>query len=73
MNTEQVFTLTQLEEHPELVAEVLSEQHASWKRTEDLGLRPLGLGLHSLIWFLRLYVVFMVAVVGLNVFQTLNP
>ena len=50
----------------------VAEYRDSSSHIEGLGLRPLGIGLKSLIWGLRLYVLFMVVVVVLNIVQTLH-
>lgn len=50
----------------------VAEYRESSSHIEGLGLRPLGTGLKSLIWGLRLYVLFMVVVVILNIVQTLH-
>ncbi len=65
-------SLKQLANQPEVVEEILSEQHDALQRTEQLGLRKLGWGLKSLIWVLRLYVIFMVIVVMINIAHTLT-
>ncbi|RIV18556.1 hypothetical protein D2Q93_13975 [Alicyclobacillaceae bacterium I2511] len=62
-------TLTEVKARPELVAEVLLEQREAAKRMERLTLRPLSRGLRGLMWLLRLYVLFMIAVVTINVIQ----
>jgi len=81
MTTEQIalvsfpntgITLSQVEECPQLVSEVLCEHHEALKRTESIGIRPMGLGLQALFWLLRLYVIFMVGATGLNAFQVFH-
>ncbi|MCL5065410.1 MAG: hypothetical protein M1600_10135 [Firmicutes bacterium] len=51
------------------VDEVLAEHRASQVQIEQLGLLKLSTGLKGLMWLLRLYVIFMVVVVIVNVFQ----
>lgn len=65
-------TVTEVIEHPELVEEVLLEQEEASRRIKKLGLRPLGKGLKSLIWGLRVYVFFMVVVVVINLVHTFH-
>jgi len=52
--------------------ELLKEHRESRSMVEQLGLRPIGPGLQILLWSLRLYVLFMIAVVVLNTMQTLH-
>ncbi|NMP22871.1 hypothetical protein HIJ39_10975 [Sulfobacillus sp. DSM 109850] len=56
----------------ELFEAAVAEYRESAAHIEGLSLRPLGSGLKSLIWGLRLYVLFMVVVVILNIVQTLH-
>ncbi len=63
--------IAELANHPEVVKEILSEQQEALQHTSQLSLRKLGFGLKSLLWFLRLYVVFMTVVVVINVVHTL--
>lgn len=62
----------QLQRQPELVQRALAEHAEGLKRTEQLTLRKLGPGLKATIWLLRVYVLFMVVVVIVNVFQTIH-
>lgn len=61
-----------LAHHPETVEEILSEQQEAIQHTAQLGLRKLGFWVKSLIWFLRVYVIFMVVVVIINVMHTIS-
>jgi hypothetical protein len=63
--------VSDLSHHPETVDEILSEQQAAIEHTAQLGLRKLGFWVQSLIWFLRVYVVFMIVVVIINVMHTI--
>ena len=63
--------VSDLSHHPDTVDEILSEQQAAIQHTTQLGLRKLGFWVKSLIWFLRLYVVFMVVVVIISVMHTI--
>lgn len=62
----------ELAEESQLFEAAVAEYRESSSRIEGLGLRPLGTGLKSLIWGLRVYVLFMVVVVILNIVQTLH-
>lgn len=54
-------------------AEWLLEEHREGRaRVERLGRRPMGFGLRAIIWALRVYVLFMLAVVLLNLFRTFH-
>ncbi|PSR23502.1 MAG: hypothetical protein C7B45_02895 [Sulfobacillus acidophilus] len=55
-----------------LVAEALNEYRSSLHAVEQLDLLKMGPGLKSLIWGLRIYVLFMVGVVVINTIQTLH-
>lgn len=61
-----------LQAQPDLVQQVLEEHAQGLDRTERLTLRKLGPGLKVTIWLLRVYVLFMVVVVIINVFQNVH-
>lgn len=61
-----------LQTQPELVQQVLEEHVQGLGHTEQLTLRKLGPGLKATIWLLRIYVLFMVVVVVINVFQSVH-
>ena len=65
-------SIAELSDQPEVVEEILFEQKEASKRTSQLGIRKLGKGMKSLIWLLRLYVIFMVVVVIINVAHTIS-
>jgi hypothetical protein len=65
-------TAPRWEDPPSLIQNILAEHLASRSRVRQLGRRRLSPGLKGLIWFLRLYVLFMVAVMTVNVLQTLH-
>jgi hypothetical protein len=65
-------SLSELSFNPHLVKKALQEHKESQNKIEHLAERKLGPGLKILLWGLRFYVVFMVAVVGINVFQSLH-
>lgn len=57
--------------HSHLVDDVLQERRCALYHIEQLGLKPLGLGLKLLFWVLRIYVLSMLILVvihGLAVF-----
>jgi hypothetical protein len=56
---------------PEVVLEVLEEDQLVANK-KPFGLRKLSLGLKILMWALRLYVLFMFAVVGYQLAQALR-
>lgn len=64
--------INRLQQNPELVSELLQEHKQNMKQTSQLGLRRLGPGLKITIWSLRLYVLFMLIVVIMNIMQTLH-
>jgi hypothetical protein len=55
-----------------LVAEALNDYRSSLQAIDELGLLAMSPALKGLIWGLRLYVLFMVGVVVINVIQTLH-
>jgi len=57
---------------PQLVKNVLQEHRESQKRTRHLGERKLGMGLKIFLWSLRLYVLFMIVVVAINICQSVR-
>ncbi len=57
---------------PQLVQNVLQEHKESQKRMQHLSERKLGPGLKIFLWGLRLYVVFMVGIVVINVCQSIH-
>lgn len=59
-------------ENQDLVEEALTEYRTSLQSVEQLGLKPLSPGLKGLIWGLRFYVLFMVAVLIINIVTTLH-
>lgn len=61
-----------IQENHELVDEALTEYRSSLAAIERLGLKTLSPGLRILIWALRVYVLFMVVVVVINVLHTLH-
>lgn len=54
------------------ISEVLQERRQAQAVLDQLPRLALSPGLQALIWLLRLYVVFMIVVVGVNVVQTLH-
>jgi len=71
-SAEREMRLDRLRRQPEVVGEILKEHVASQQQTEGLTLRKLSPGVKVMIWFLRLYVVFMTVVVIVNVIQTVH-
>lgn len=65
-------THREMEKHPELVEALLTEQKEAMQRLENMGRMPLGWGLKTLIWGLRLYVVFMLVAVAFTVVNNLR-
>lgn len=59
-------------EHRELVDQALNDYRQSVEHSQRLGLRSLPRGLRIVIWALRLYVLFMVAVVLMNLLENLH-
>lgn len=51
---------------------VLEEHQARRRHIEQLGRRPLSLPLRCLLWSLRAYVLFMMVVIAVSVWQTLH-
>ena len=51
---------------------VVAEYRESTAHIDGIGQRPLGTGLKTLVWGLRVYVLFMVVVVVINIVQTLH-
>lgn len=72
-NVERKMRLDRLQRQPEVVGEILKEHVERQQQTEGLTLRKLSPGVKAMIWFLRLYVVFMTVVVVVNVVQTVHP
>jgi len=64
--------LSDLDAQKPWVDEVLAEHRASQVQINQLGLLKLSPGLKGLMWLLRLYVIFMVVVVIVNVFQQIH-
>lgn len=64
--------ISELKEKPELVHSLLQEHEDSYRKTNNLTLRPLGPGLKTTIWFLRLYVLFMIVVAVINVVNSIH-
>lgn len=64
--------IPELTENPELVHSLLQEHEDSYRKTNNLTLRPLGPGLKAMIWFLRLYVLFMIVVSVIQVVRTMH-
>ena len=54
------------------IAEVLDEHRSSQLAIEHLGKRQLSWSLKGMMWLLRIYVVFMFLVVGINVWRQLS-
>ncbi len=65
-------SLSELSCNPHLVKKVLQEHKESQNKTAHLGERKLCPGLKIFLWGLRLYVVFMVVVVVINVSQAIH-
>ncbi|PWI58428.1 hypothetical protein BM613_03810 [Sulfoacidibacillus thermotolerans] len=63
--------LKELHEKPEVIEETLREHKEALQKVEQLGLRPLSPLVRVTIWGLRLYVLFMVVIVIVNVIQNL--
>ncbi len=51
---------------------ILAEHHARRRHIEQLGRRRLSLPLRCLLWSLRAYVLFMMVVIAVSVWQTLH-
>jgi hypothetical protein len=64
--------LSELRHSPHLVKNILQEHKETQKRMQHLSERKLGPGLKIFLWGLRLYVVFMVIVVAINVSQSIH-
>lgn len=60
------------EDRASLVENVLAEHFAVRSHVRQLGRRRLTPGLKALIWFLRLYVLFMVTVTVVNVLESVH-
>ncbi len=58
-----------LGEQPEWIETALAEHWQTRAWLEKLEPMPMNLGLKSLMWMLRVYVLFMITVVGINVAQ----
>ena len=58
--------------HDAWIEQALAEHRQSQLHVEQLGRLPLSLSLKGLMWLLRLYVLFMIAVVAVNVFQQIH-
>jgi hypothetical protein len=65
-------SLSELSFSPLLVKKALQEHEESQNKTKHLGERKLGPGLKIFLWGLRLYVVFMVVVVVINVSRSIH-
>ncbi len=61
--------LTDVYEHPVLIDQTLKEHQDSQERLRSLGQRTLTPWLTTVIWSLRVYVLFMVVVVIVNIAQ----
>jgi hypothetical protein len=58
-------------ERPEVADEVLAEYRESQARMETLGRATLGHKTRIMIWALRIYVLFMLVVVVINIIQNI--
>jgi hypothetical protein len=58
-------------ERPELADEVLAEYREAQVRIKTLGRATLGRKTRILIWALRIYVLFMLVVVAINIIQNI--
>ena len=64
---------TNLEQHPEMALELLeADQVVAAKERTRFGLRRLSRGERILLWGLRIYVIVMLAIVAVWVFQTFH-
>ncbi len=64
--------MTEMVDQETLVREAVLECRQSRERVDQLGLKPLTRGLKALIWGLRIYVLFMVVVVAVNLMENLR-
>jgi len=64
--------LSELRLRPHLVKNILQEHEETQQRLQHLSERKLGPGLKIFLWGLRLYVVFMVVIVVINVSQSIH-
>lgn len=65
--------ISELKEQPEVVHCLLHEHEESYRKTNNLTLRKLSPGLKALIWFLRVYVLFMIVVAVIQVVHSIHP
>ena len=64
--------LSELRHKPQLVKNILQEHKECQHKTERLGERKLGPGLKIFLWGLRLYVIFMIVIVVINISQSIH-
>ncbi|QSO53117.1 hypothetical protein JZ785_04285 [Alicyclobacillus curvatus] len=65
--------ISELKEKPEVVHRLLHEHEESYRKTNNLTLRKLSPGLKAMIWFLRVYVLFMIVVAVIQVVHSIHP
>lgn len=71
-SVEQRICLSELRAKPHLVTSILDEHMESKKKLKHLSERKMGPWLKLFLWGLRLYAIFMIVVVLINVFQPVH-